>query len=92
MDLVVFAPHRQTCISASWLSTVGDTMRLGVDRIFSYVVRGAPYRKLGRRHSRELGGTGISTRRMPRHYLLEVQVDSAMVSCQDIGSHGLRRL
>lgn len=92
MDLVVFAPHRQTCISASWLSTIGDTMRLKVDRMFSYVVCGAPYRKLGRRYSRELGGTGISTRRMPRHYLWEVRVDSAIVSRQDTGSHGLKRM
>lgn len=60
MDLVVFAPHRQTCMSASWLSTFGDTMRSNVARMISYVVRGAPYRKLGRRYSRELGGTGIS--------------------------------
>lgn len=66
-------------------------MRSEVDHRISYAVRGAPYRKLGRRHSRELGGTGISTRRVPRHCPLSRQVDSAIISCRDIGSHWLRR-
>lgn len=91
MDLVVLAPHRRMCMSASWLSSVGDTIPSEVDHRISYVVRGAPYGKLGRRPSRELDDMGISTRRMPRHSLLEGQADSDIISCRYTGSNGLGR-
>lgn len=35
---------------------------------------------------------GMSTRRMPRHSLLEEQVDSAKLFCLNTGSHGLGQL